>query len=104
MALTSIGDITMPSTPLVRPASTSAVCFGALFWPSDSLDVPPIFFTSSFMALSIWTKNGKLSPGTEVRMVRSFAEAPAQGLVTDKATTAPSKARLVMIMFPLPRH
>ena len=83
--------------PWSAPASTSAVCLGALFWPSASCGVAPCFFTSAFIAFSMWTKNGKFRPGTEVRIVRSLAEAEASGEIIVPARSAARSARLSSI-------
>ena len=77
MALTSIGLMTMPLTPCTTAASTSAVCLGAEFWPSDSTVLTPSALPSSCIAFIMWTKNGKFRPGTEVITVTSCARAVA---------------------------
>src|SRR5574337_1574833 len=84
MALTSIGLKTIALTPLVSAASVSAVCFGAPFWPSLSIGLKPCFSASALNAFIMWTKNGKLRPGTETRI---------DGLSSAKAGAASASAR-----------
>ena len=60
----------MPLTPLASAASMSAVCLGEDTWPSLSMTLKPCLIASALKASIMWTKNGKVSPGTEARMER----------------------------------
>ena len=72
------GLMTMPSTPWVIAASMSAVCLGDDTWPSLSITVmPPSFSASAFIWFIMWTKNGKVSPGTDSMIVRGLSSACA---------------------------
>ena len=93
MALTSIGLMTMPLTPWTTAASTSAVCLGAEFWPSDSTVLMPSAAPSSCIAFSMWTKNGKFRPGTDVITVTSCARAVPAPNATSPATATPVEHR-----------
>ncbi len=75
-ASTSFGEITMPVTPLLIPASTSAVCLGELPWPSAIMrSISPILFASSLAWLTMCTKNGKARLGRDIKTVRCFSAA-----------------------------
>src|SRR5882672_1562246 len=84
-ASTSFGLITMPFTPLVSAASTSAVCFGDETCPSLSITSSPCFWASALKAFIMCTKNGKVRPGTEAR-IWSAAWA-LKDIVAARATT-----------------
>ena len=75
----------MPLTPLASAASMSAVCLGEDTWPSLSIVLKPCLAASALKASIMWTKNGKLSPGTETRMVGlSSAKAGAESAIASR--------------------
>ena len=98
MASTSFGLMTMPSTPWVMAASMSAVCLGEETWPSLSITViPPSFSASAFIWFIMWTKNGKVSPGTDSIIVRGLSSACAGNNSPNATLTAPAIASVLRI-------
>ena len=95
MASTSRGEMTMPSTPWVIAVSTSAVCLGVWSWPSLSTTVMlPSASASAFIWFIMWTKNGKLSPGTDAMMVSGLSACAAAPPVK-ASPTAPARSAIL---------
>ena len=100
MASTSFGLMTMPLTPLVIAASMSAVCLGDDTWPSLSITVmSPSFSASAFIWFIMWTKNGKVSPGTDSMIFRGLSSACAACKAPNAMPTAPTSANACFIIF-----
>ena len=95
MASTSFGLMTMPLTPWVIAASTSAVCLGEETWPSLSITPMPCFSASALNAFIMWTKNGKVRPGTEARI---WSSAWATGAVTTVSAKALATTSLLVYL------
>ena len=95
----------MPSTPWAIIVSMPADCVAELSWPSSSISSMSSSAALSRAMFIMWTKNGKLSPGTEKTIwscssCRAEAGAPASGTLTSRPNSRATTSRRVVIRCP----
>ncbi len=97
--------MTTPSTPWAIADSRLADCVAESFWPSCTISSMSSSAAFSSAMFTMWTKKGKLSPGTEKTIwscssCRAAAGAPARGTLANRPNSRVTTSRRVVIRCP----